>query len=57
MDLENVPNIVISKKKERELQMLLKASFEDSKRSYEKWVVEMRKLGHSDEEIEKMLCY
>ena len=57
MDLENVPDISLSKEKQSALQSQLRAIFEDSNRSHDEWVAKMRKAGYSEKQIDNMLCY
>ena len=57
MDLENVPDIRISKEKEIEIQRQLTENYKESNRLYAEWEVKMRKPGYSEEQIDKMFCY
>ncbi len=57
MDLENVPEIKISKEKEIEIQRQLTKNYKESNRLYAELEVRMRKSGYSEEQIDKMFCY
>lgn len=57
MDLENVPDIRISKEKEIDIQRQLTENYKESNRLYAEWEVRMRKSGYSEEQIDNMFCY